>query len=692
MLPALSRLALRVTLLVLAVLAGLPWGPGPLRAQSPDSIPADSVIPMAPLRVEVLRTLGEGARTPYAVSGLGPDELVAERPSGFLADALVALPGLEVQNRFNFAVGERLAVRGFGARSQFGVRGLKVYLDGVPATLPDGQTTLDHVNPQVLERAELMRGPGAALYGNGAGGVLLLRSRRPEEGQRMTLWSQGGSHGYLQLSGAAERARGTTASRIQITRLAYDGFRGDGDGGTYGQAERWTTTATHSMALGGGTLSVMAVGVELDAENPGSLPADRLEDPTRPAWGFNVAQGTGKEVRQLQLGGTWERAFGGLDSRTTLWGLTRDVTNPIPTSVIDLGRTGLGGTVGLGGHAGAIRWDTGIDVEAQLDDRRNFENDGGSSGDLTLSQDETVTGLGVYAAAAWTKGIGNVHAALRYDRFRFEVEDLLVLAGEPDESGSRTMDAWSPSLGAALDLGAVRVFSSVSSFLETPTTTELANRPDGAGGFNPELEPTRGWTTELGIRGIVAGRVGWELVGFYTSLTDELIPFEVPTDPGRTFYRNAGESSHRGVEAALRMSFARGLTGRLAYTWVDARFDSGELDGNRIPGRTPNLLEAVLEQRLGNAFVSLRGHWTDDIPVDDANTATADGYVLLELRAGFDALQVGGTRLSPWAAVQNLFDETYVSSVAVNAFGSRFFEPGPGRTLQVGLQAVFDWR
>ena len=689
--PALRRTPLLSICLLLATL--LPGtGAEPVEGQAPDSIAPDTVIALAPIRVEVLRSLGEGARTPYAVSGLGPADLATERPSGFLYDALVALPGLEVQNRFNFAVGERLSVRGFGSRAQFGVRGIRVYLDGVPATLPDGQTTLDHVNPQVLERAELLRGPGAALYGNGAGGVLLLRSRRPEEGGRLTFWSQGGSNGFLELSGAAERARGTTASRIQITRLAYDGFRGNGEGGTYGEAERWTTTATHRQALGGGTLSLVAAGVELDAENPGSLPADLLSDPDRPAWGFNVAQGAGKEVRQFQIGGSWERAFGGLDGRTTLWGLTRDVTNPIPNSVIDLGRTGIGGSLGVGGDAGPVRWDAGVELEGQFDDRRNFENDGGSAGALTLRQDETVSGLGVYAAAAWSRGIGNLHVALRYDRFHFEAEDLLVAPGEPDESGARTMDAWSPSVGGALDLGAVQLFSSVSSFLQTPTTTELANRPEGAGGFNPDLEPTRGWTAEAGVRGTVSERVGWELVGFHTSLTDELIPFEVPSDPGRTYYRNAGESSHRGVEAALRMSFPGGLSGRMAYTWVDARFDSGALDGNAIPGRAPNLLEAVLEQRFGSAFVNLRGHWTDDVPVDDANTASAEGYVLLDLRAGLSALRVGSTRISPWAAVQNLLDEDYVSSVAVNAFGSRYFEPGPGRTVQIGVEAVFGWR
>ncbi|MEJ2539426.1 MAG: TonB-dependent receptor plug domain-containing protein [Gemmatimonadota bacterium] len=661
-------------------------------AQRPDSLPADTVITLEPLEVEVLRSLGDGARTPYAVAGLGPAQLSPDRPAGFLSDALSALPSLEVQNRFNFAVGERLSVRGFGARAQFGVRGLRVVLDGIPATLPDGQTTLDHVNPQVLERVELLRGPGSALYGNGAGGVLLLRTRRPEPGRRITVWSQGGSHGFLQLSGAAERSVGTMASRVQISRMAYDGFRGDGEDGTYGEAERWTTTASHRMELGGGDLQVSLVGVDLDAENPGSLPADLLDDPSRPAWGFNVAQGTGKTVRQLQAGAAWDRGWSALETQAAFWALTRDVNNPIPTSIIDLGRTALGGRLAAGGDAGAFRWDVGVEVDAQRDDRRNFENENGEEGALTLRQDESVTGVGTFAAGAWNRGPASVHAALRYDRFSFEAEDLLVGPGEPDESGTRTMDAWSPSLGGALELGELKLFASVSSFLQTPTTTELANRPDGAGGFNPELEPTRGWTGEIGLQGTVARQLGWELVGYHTELRDELIPFEVPSDPGRTFFRNAGESFHRGVEAALRLALDWGLTGRLAYTWVDARFEGGELDGNQVPGRAPHLLDLLLEQRLNRGFVALRTQWTGDIPVDDENTTEAEGYLLLNLRGGLEGFLLGTTRITPWAAVQNLLDTEYVSSVAVNAFGSRYFEPGPGRTLQVGVQAVFDWR
>jgi len=650
---------------------------------------------MAPLRVEVLRTAIEGARTPYAVSGLGPADLTPARTGAFLSDGLTALPGLEIQNRYNFAVGERIAVRGFGSRSQFGVRGLRIYLDGIPATLPDGQATVDHVDPGTLERVELLRGPASALYGNGAGGVLLLETVRPAAGSRLVFGAQGGSHGLTEGSAAAETAGDGSASRVQITRLGYEGFRTDPvNGGTYGAAERWTVTARHRRPLAGGELTVAASGLDLDSENPGSLPADSLGDPDRSAWGFNVRQGTGKEIQQFQAGAGWRRPLSGGTREVTagLWGITRDVTNPIPNTVIALDRQVLGGRVALGGGEGGLRWDAGVEVETQRDGRENFENDGGDAGDLTLRQDETVTGVGVFGALSATRGPANLHAALRYDRVRFSVDDRLVSLDGVDDSGSRTMDAWSPSVGGQLSLGRVHLFGSFATFLQTPTTTELANRPEGAGGFNPDLEPTTGWTVEGGARGTLADRVGWELLAFHTDLADELIPFEVATDPGRTFYRNAGESRYRGFEAAVRVALEKGLHARLAFTRVDARFRGGELDGNRIPGRAPALLEGVLGQDLGPGYWSADFRWSDGIPVNDANSAEADAYFEAGLRAGLHGVAAGGLRLAPWAAVRNLLDEDYVASVAVNAFGGRFYEPGPGRTFQLGVRATVEQR
>ncbi len=257
------------------------------------------------------------------------------------------------------------------------------------------------------------------------------------------------------------------------------------------------------------------------------------------------------------------------------------------------------------------------------------------------------------------------------------------------------MTGLNPSLGFHLDLGGHGLFASVARSFETPTTTELANRPDRAGGFNPELEPQQGWTLEGGLRGEIGGRTTYDLAAYSTTLTNQLVPFEVPTDPGRRFYRNAGRSRIQGFEFAARTSLSSALTARLSYGYLDARFTEFAVGGNdyadnSIPGIAPHRVEASLRAVRGPWFGELRVETRGDIPANDANDATAEGYTLVELRAGGTGIRAGNLRLSPFAAVTNLTDVRYASSVVVNAFGGRYYEPGPDRGGYVGLSLAWD--
>ncbi|MBT8337247.1 MAG: TonB-dependent receptor [Gemmatimonadetes bacterium] len=673
--------------LVLAPLAGLPESTS---AQEPeDSV----VVQIPPLTVEVLRWPLAGARTPFAVAGLEIDESPLPTNGAFLADVLRALPGLEIQNRHNFAVGERLSVRGFGARAQFGVRGLRAILDGIPATLPDGQTTLDHVDPAALARVELLRGPGSAWYGNGAGGVLLLETRAPEPGRRIDARVLVGELGRRELTARASDGgsrAGDPGTTLGVTRIDWDGFRSNPvDGGTYGGAERTVLTATHRRTLGDGELRISAVGLDLDAENPGSLPLDSIDDPDRSAWGFNVRQRTGKTVRQGQVGASWRGAFtGSLGAEVAVWGVARELRNPIPGTVVEVDRTGGGARLGVDGRMGSAAWAAGVEVELQSDDRRNFDNDDGRNGPLELDQTERVRGVALFARTGTSLGPADLQAAIRWDAVRFKADDRFVSPSNPDDSGARTLDALSPSLGVRLPVGSFDIFASVGSFLETPTTTELVNRPDGGGGFNPDLEPTRGWTGELGVRGSAGNRIGWELVAFNTELRDELVPFEVPSDPGRSYFRNVGESRHRGIEAAVRAVLSDELSLRSAYTRVDARFQDGlgpDVDGNRIPGRSPARLETRADWSRSAFAASLDLTWSDAVPVDDEGTTEAPSWFRVDARLGLTPVALSSASFAPWVEVGNITDADYIGSVTVNAFGGRYFEPAPGRTLSVGV-------
>ncbi len=664
--------------------------------------PTDSVVELSPVLVRVLgSSIGTGA--PNSISVTQGDELRRGSSNAFLDDALRAVPGLQIQNRFNFAVGERLSIRGFGPRAQFGIRGVRALVDGIPATLPDGQSTLDHLDLSSLGRVEILRGPNATLYGNSAGGVLHFRTLDPSsDGRGVRFGTTAGSHGLLTMQGSTTGGVGSGAYRVGFNHLEYDGFRRNpvaDDGTTYGGATRTVVNSVVSLPVAGGTLRLVANGADLDAANPGSLPSTLIDSDDRPAWGGNVSNATGKVVQQGQLGATWSEGTGNHRTELSIWGIRRELENPIPGTIVGVDRNAGGARAimsrPLDVGFGTLSVGTGAELELQRDDRFNWANQAGTKGDLRLSQLENVRGTGLFGQLRLDlEPRVSLLAGLRYDRIRFAVDDRFFEDGDPDDSGSRTMSAFSPSAGIVVGTGhGVELFGSVARSFESPTTTELANRPTGAGGFNPDLEPQNGTTFEGGVR---ARASAWSLEAtlFRTDLEGELIPFEVATDPGRQYFRNAGSSHHSGWEVTVDGRPLPGANLRVAYTRVNARFDeyvtgSNDFSGNRIPGLAPYRVDALGSFSRGPAFIELRGLYQDEVPTNDADDAAAAPYFLADLRIGLLDAGTGATRVSPYFAISNLFDRRYTGSVAVNAFGSRFFEPGPGRTFRVGLDVAW---
>ena len=673
--------------------------PRPATAQEPP----DSILAIDSVTVSVTRGPARLGQSPYAISMLRGRELQLGNTGLSIEEALQALPGVQIQNRYNYSVGEKVSIRGFGARSQFGVRGLKILVDGIPATLADGQGTLDHLDVGSLGRVEVLRGPSSSLYGNSGGGVLSFETQAPPAvGFRQEAKAVVGEDGLFRFQSTTSGTEGSTGYTVNVSTLDYDGFRPDPNtpGELYGLADRVTINSQVSTPAGNGILKITANFFDLSAENPGQLPQSFLDDGNLQAWGFNVAQKTRKDVRQGQLGASWTGRTGGVNSQFVGWGLFRELDNPIPPRVVDLDRIAWGARALFYTDAtqrpGDVQWLGGFDADFQRDDRLNFDNDGGDRGPLTLDQFETVRAVGLFlqARVPITERV-SVVGALRYDRFRFAVDDDLVAAGNPDDSGNRVMSAWSPSLGIHARLSeSFSLYGNLATALTTPTTTELANQPSGQGGFNPELDPVRSVTFEVGARGVAGSRVGYEVATFYTALDDELIAFEAAAQEGRTFFRNAGTSRYAGFEAAVRTTLAGGVSGRVAYTYVNAEFKDFQADGdvfddNRIPGLAPHRFDALLHISRESWYGEIRGDYVDAIPVNNANSASAESYGLIELRMGLDRWSLGRLALSPLVGVSNLFDTEYSASVSVNAFGGRFFEPGPSRAFYVGLGAAF---
>lgn len=717
----------------LIVAAGTASGAAGARAQEQEGAPRDTVEaearqdtlevppptavhPLEALRVTVTRVETNLLRVPFAVAALDAEAFQAGERGVSLEESLRAVPGVTVHDRRNFALGDRLSVRGSGARAQFGVRGVRVLLDGIPLTMPDGQTPLTALDPASLGRGEIVRGPAAALYGNAAGGVLAFHTREPEAGTaggepRLLL----GSHGLIEARAAAGGRRGELGWRLSGSRLETDGFR------DHARARVWRTNALlRARPAPGARLSgVFHLYHAPFAENPGSLSLEDATERPRTARSFLVAQGAGETATQAQGGIAAEARVGsGLRVGGAAWGAGRSLWNPIPDRIIDLDRLAGGvrvelaggspsGTVGLG-------WTTGIEVERQRDLRRESENLGvpseggggeGSEGDRAregdplLDQRETVLGIGPFAQLRLAPSDRlELTVAARWDGHRFGADDRLLTDG--DDSGTRTMSRLSPAVGVAfLATPGVSLFANLATAFQTPTTSELSNRPDGEGGFDPGLGPERTLGLEVGARGALVRdrrdtgdaerqgpRLQFDVAVWRARVSDALVPFEGPSE--ETFFRNAGESDRTGVEVGVGWRPASPLELRLAYAWQRFRFDEfvteeGDFSGRAEPGVPEHdLFLSAVGRGPGPLRSEIDLRWTDAFPVDDANTARNPSYRVVDLRFSRD----GATgRIRPFLGVNNLLGERYNGSVVPNAFGGRYYEPAPGFEVYGGI-------
>jgi iron complex outermembrane receptor protein len=674
-------------------------------AQTDTSRQRRDTVFLAPTTVTVVRTTMDLREAPYAIGVTTRDEIQRGKPGLALDEALAGIAGVQVDNRFNYALGERISIRGFGARAQFGVRGVRVILDGIPMTLADGQTSLNNVDVAEVARAEVVRGPASAMHGNAAGGVIQLTTDDPlevREGGRGSVSTEFGEHGLLRTQ-LGVGARGLmTDYALTVSRVRYDGYRG----WNAARNDRVNFRATDAYE-DDEELAITFNWVDYDAQNPGGLSNALLAADRDQAFANNVRFRTGEQGKQGQLGLTWDEPTRAGRLNVSLHGLKRRIDNPIPQRIVAIDRAAGGARASLSGSpamgTGWLRLSGGAEWQMQRDDRLNYVNLDGERGADTLDQLERVNNLATFAQAH-VRVLPRLSILLggRYDHIRFDAEDRLIGTGNPDDSGERTMSAVSPSIGLTLNVTPLLdLYSNFSTAFETPTTSELANQESGAGGLNSDLDPQRTRSVEAGLNGRVrfGGVAGsYQIAAYDARVTDALIPFEIASLPGRQYFRNAGSTTHRGIETATSLVLPGAFTLRASFTHTDARFDDYAVtsggtttvfDGNRVPGVAANRADATLSFQPRRIFIDWDTRASSAIPVNDANTERSPSYVTHGVRVGAREIRAGALRFDPHLGVMNLFDAEYNTSVVVNAFGGRFYEPGPPRSVHGGLTLRF---
>ena len=636
------------------------------------------------------------------------------------SESLASVPGLAAQNRQNYAQDLQISSRGFGARSAFGVRGVKLIADGIPATMPDGQGQAATFNLDTAERIEVLRGPFSAIYGNHSGGTINVFTRDGQGRPSVAASVIGGSDGQRKIDTTAQGETNDIGYVLDASRFETDGYR------SHSAATRDQAFAKLTMALGAGKLTLVAntleqndtqdpLGVTLAmyARDPRAGEIDAT-DPQSPKRTLAERYNTRKSIDHQQIGATYEQRFGADRVRVTAYGGNRKVIQyqafskfvqtPVTQSggVVDFDRDFYGVDVNWSSEralaGGTLRTTLGIDYGHSRDVRQGFENfigaDFGLKGNLRRDETDTVSSTDPYAQAEWATGPWSVTAGVRHSRMQVGVADRFITAGNGNDSGAVSYSHTTPVLALLYRVNPVlNLYASAARGFETPTLNELFY--SGAGnGFNFGLRAATSVHAEAGVKAIVGANTRIDAALFQVRTDDELV-VDVATG-GRTSYRNASNTLRRGAEVSIDSKLGAGLSTRLALTSLNATYEQGfgsVRAGSHLPGvARANMFAELAWRSSDDAFgLALEGIASGKVYADDANAdAPAPGYGIVNLRAQARQ-QAGGWQLSQFVRLNNLADRTYIGSVIVGDANKRYYEAAPGRNWLAGVSARYQF-
>ncbi|WP_182286777.1 TonB-dependent receptor family protein [Comamonas testosteroni] len=669
--------------------------------------------------VTVRSTLQESAleQTPASVTVLDGERMRERNLQVNLSESLSAAPGLQLQNRQNYAQDLQLSIRGFGARSTFGVRGIQIYVDGIPSTMPDGQGQTNNIDIASLERVEVLRGPYSALYGNASGGVINAYTERGEGAPSVESSFALGSDGQKRLGLKAKGEANGIGYVISASRFLTDGYRAQS------AADKNLFNARIDVKPDEySQLTLVANHVDIDAKDPGGIKPSEWALNPKDVNANAIKMNSRKSVKQTQAGLTYERQLdGGQALRLMAYAGQREMMQfqSVPPSS-KLEDKYKGGVIGLRRDYGGIdaRWSgkyelgsgslsliAGLAANTVREDRQGYKNFVGSQlgvvGELVRDERNTLTSIDPYLQASWAFAPHwKLDAGLRWSNVQFQSRDHFL--ADKDDSGNAGFHRLLPVVSLQHELNQdTNIYASLGRGMETPTFNEISYRPDLVGGLNFGLKPAVSTSAELGIkqRFNVAGLRGdWSAALFQTSTDNEIVV--ASNDNGRTSYQNAGKTRRRGME----LSGSTWLTPQLrlngALTLLDASLRSGYCDskgqdcipaGNRIAGAARNLGYLGLEWLPATDWrVGLDWRHVGRIAADDKNQVYAPSYNVASLSVGYTR-RLGAWKLSAFARVDNLADKNYVGSAIVNEGNGRYYEPAPGRQWMAGTSLSYQF-
>lgn len=662
--------------------------------------------------VSATRAPRPSLEVPASIDRVYGEDIRQGRAQVNLSESLGAVPGILVQNRQNYAQDLQVQSRGFGARATFGVRGIRLIADGIPASMPDGQGQAATFALGSAERIEVLRGPFSSMYGNASGGVINVETESgPSE---PTVWGDVSAGSYDTWRAAAKFGGqwGRVNGLGDVSHFDTGGYR------QHSAATREQVNAKLRIGLQErSSVTLVANGLDQpETQDPLGLTRAEYQADPRQATPNALVFNTRKSIAHQQVGATFNQAFADSRLQATVYGGLRKVqqflaiplaTQNLPThsgGVVDLDRTFGGLALRYFHDVGTrLRLSVGAEYERMDERRQGFINDFGEMGALKRDEDDTVASTGLYAQAEWKFAERwAAHGGLRTSRVRFRVEDHFIATGNPDDSGAKSYRATTPVAGILFRPNERTTFyGNFGRGFETPTFAELANVNAPATGLNFGLEASRSRHLEAGVKAILPAGLRVNAAVFDIVTENEIVIDR--SSGGRSTFRNAGHTDRNGVEIGAETVSAGPWRARVAYTHLNAEFRESFATvagtpavpitvpaGSKLPGVPKSVLYGELRYQAERFYAQLEGLRKARVPVNDQNSDFADAYTTLN--AVFGLMQSsGGLRISEYVRVDNLTDKNYVGSVVVNDANSRYYEPSPRRNISLGIQAAYQF-
>ncbi|WP_436861563.1 TonB-dependent receptor family protein [Acinetobacter haemolyticus] len=682
---------------------------------------SEHTVQLPTITVEATRMNTDYLHTPASVFRVDTSEQQQSAQVN-LTELVKGVPSLQLNNRENYAQDLQLSMRGFGARSTFGVRGIRLYVDGIPATMPDGQGQTSNIDLGSLSHLEVLTGPFSSLYGNSSGGTLLTTTKEGQGKDSIELNYTGGSHDKnragIILQGGAKN-QNEPSYIISSSYFDTNGYRQHSD------ADKVQNNAKLTWNLEDGSkVNWITNYVKINANDPQGLTREQWRENPRQQVPFLKQFDVRKDIEQIQTGVTWSKP---IDEQNELymmgyWG-NRQVTQyqSIPKSTQENLRH-AGGVIDFErNYYGAdFRWtgkellpntivSLGVALDAMDEDRKGYENFNlvngqpsyGVKGKLRRDEDNTLWNIDPYLQASWQfLPTWKLDTGVRYSNVHYKSKDHFIVGVNGDDSGKTDYSKLLPSIALSWQVfPELLTYVSYAKGFETPTFTEMAYRPDGLGGFNFDLEASSSDTYEFGLKS--QNMLGdFTLAVFQTKTKDDIV--SAGSVDGRATFRNADKTLREGVELTWNKALWRDLVINASYGYLDATFDANvpekKDDGKILASAIPsgNLIPGIAKQRAyaslawkpkAGLYGGVDAQYSDKIYVNDINTEVALSYTTISAYTGY-VWNVSDWRVNTYARIDNMLDKNYIGSVIVNDGNGRFYEPADGRNWSAGFSVT----